>query len=142
MNMKKILIALSLMLFCLMSFGQKVIIDNSEPVPDNPDVYAQDKDAYDMGYRLGKMYALRSDLDNYKWACNSTAESRNQYPSEQAFYENKLLGIVAGWMDNRVPISNTTYMDVKSIMRQSHTFKWVVTVDNIYGIRVAKYWLP
>jgi hypothetical protein len=52
------------------------------------------------------------------------------------------LGIVAGWMDNRVPISNTTYMDVKSIMRQSHTFKWVVTVDNIYGIRVAKYWLP
>jgi alpha-acetolactate decarboxylase len=88
------------------------------------------------------MYAIKIDLDNYKWACNSTAESRNQYPSEQAFYENKLLGIVAGWMDNRVPISNTTYMDVKSIMRQSHTFKWVVTVDNIYGIRVAKYWLP
>jgi hypothetical protein len=49
MNMRKIIIALSLMLFCLMSFGQRVIVDNSEPVPDNPDVYAQDKDAMTWG---------------------------------------------------------------------------------------------
>lgn len=142
MKIKKMLLAACMMLFCLMSFAQKVIVDNSEPVPDNPDVYAQDKDAYDMGYRLGKMYALRNDKDNYEWACNSATASRNQHASEQAYYENQLLGIVAGWTDNRVPLSTKSYINVKSLMRQSFTYKWTISWDRDYGIQIARFMQP
>lgn len=140
--MKKVIFMLVLLISTISLFAQKPPLVPNYPVPDNPDVYAEDKESYDFGYRLGKMYALKNDVDNYKWACNSTADSRNQYPSQQSFYENKLLGIVAGWMDNRIPVSTKSYIDIKNLMRQPHEYKWDLSWHSVYGIQIARIWLP
>lgn len=95
----------------------------------------------ELGANLSISY-LQEGVFNYKWACNSTADSRNQYPSQQSFFENKLLGIVAGWMDNRVPVSTKSYIDIKNLMRQPHEYKWDLSWHSVYGIQIARIWLP
>lgn len=140
--MKKVILILVLVISTISLFAQKPPLIPNYPVPENPDVYSEDKDAYDMGYRLGKMYALNDDVANYKWACDNATNLRNQYAHLQAYYENQLLGIVAGWRDNRISYPNSTYLIVKNYMRQSHTYKWTIFWDTNYGFAVAKTWLP
>lgn len=115
MEIKKVLFPIMLMFISFTSFGQRVIVDNSIVVPVDKDVHEMYREYYEFGFRLGKMYAQRDDFAAYTYAVNSTIDTRNRYADDYMMWENKLLGIVAGWSDNRI-FDLTPVIDLKQIM--------------------------
>jgi len=116
MEIKKVLFPIMLMFISFTSFGQRVIVDNSIVVPVDNDVHAIYREYYEFGFRLGKMYAQRHDFAAYTYAVNSTIDTRNRYSDDYMMWENKLLGIVAGWSDHIKPLMAEPILDIKRIM--------------------------
>ncbi|MDR2275766.1 MAG: hypothetical protein LBF27_32965 [Sphingobacterium sp.] len=144
MKIKKMFFVVCMMLISLTSFGQRVIVDNFEPVPVNNDINTNFKEDYDFGYRLGKTYVLRNDKASYDGLYSSLVESRNNYPDRALEIEAKLLGLSYGWYDNNQYASIGPYKELLHISNvygnvPRYTYKtWKIVYNGQFIVAVAK----